>query len=203
MSALFSASSISPGDSPARTGFTRVRVADLLLGFPTRYRQDSNTIFNQWQNMYFVFVQDDWQVNSKLTLNIGLRYEFAPPPRERTTSGPTMILSATAIFLPRMEVLRAGLDSPGLQQFCSALRFRIRADARNGDSRRLWSLLQSHEPAGSGRYCLASTFHSSWWTQQIGGSNNLRATNAIFRLQDGIPAGFVDVTEGESRHGLP
>ena len=29
----------------------------------------------------------------------------------------------------------------------------------------------------------------------IGGSNNLKATNAIFRLQDGIPAGFVDVTK--------
>jgi hypothetical protein len=43
--------------------------ADLLLGFPTRYRQDSNTSFNQWQKMYFAFVQDDWQVNSKLTLN--------------------------------------------------------------------------------------------------------------------------------------
>src|SRR5262245_54431686 len=58
-------------------------LADLLLGFPTRYQQDSNTTFNIYQRMYFAFVQDDWKITRKLTLNLGLRYEFATPPRER------------------------------------------------------------------------------------------------------------------------
>src|SRR5439155_14249251 len=44
---------------------------------------DSNTTFNIYQRMYFVFVQDDWKITRKLTLNLGLRYEFATPPRER------------------------------------------------------------------------------------------------------------------------
>src|SRR5262249_46634824 len=58
-------------------------LADLLLGFPSQYSQDSNTTFNVYQRMFFAFVQDDWKFTRKLTINLGLRYEFATPPRDR------------------------------------------------------------------------------------------------------------------------
>src|SRR6185295_17136500 len=58
-------------------------LADLLLGFPSRYQQDSNTVFNLYQNMYFFFIQDDWKITRKLTVNLGLRYEFATPTRDK------------------------------------------------------------------------------------------------------------------------
>jgi hypothetical protein len=38
---------------------------------------------DQGQDMQFYFVQDDYRLTETLTLNLGLRYEFATPPRER------------------------------------------------------------------------------------------------------------------------
>ena len=57
--------------------------ADFLLGIP--FRTDiSNSVYmnlrSTWQHLY---VQDEWRATSKLTLNLGLRYEFSPPWLER------------------------------------------------------------------------------------------------------------------------
>ena len=57
-------------------------IADLLLGFPTGYSQDSNSIYNRYQDVYSAYAQDDWKITNNLTLNFGLRWDFATPPRE-------------------------------------------------------------------------------------------------------------------------
>ncbi|HEY8409839.1 MAG TPA: TonB-dependent receptor, partial [Pyrinomonadaceae bacterium] len=63
--------------------FTNRAVGDLLLGLPSQLALTSFTVMDQGQNMQFYFVQDDYKITSKLTLNLGLRYEFATPPREK------------------------------------------------------------------------------------------------------------------------
>ncbi|MEK6320856.1 MAG: TonB-dependent receptor [Acidobacteriota bacterium] len=63
--------------------FTNRAVGDLLLGLPSQLALTSFTVMDQGQNMQFYFIQDDYKISPKLTLNIGLRYEFATPPVEK------------------------------------------------------------------------------------------------------------------------
>ncbi len=55
--------------------------ADFLTGYPTTALRDfPRNLFGQTNDNYHFFVKDDWKVSSRLTLNLGLRYEFNPQP---------------------------------------------------------------------------------------------------------------------------
>ncbi|MBZ2186707.1 MAG: TonB-dependent receptor [Bryobacter sp.] len=58
-------------------------LASFLLGLPTAASVDRG-IDTAFRNRYYaVFVQDDWKVTSRLTLNLGLRYDYESPLVER------------------------------------------------------------------------------------------------------------------------
>ncbi|MEP7271302.1 MAG: TonB-dependent receptor, partial [Acidobacteriota bacterium] len=59
--------------------FTNRAVGDLLLGLPSQLALTSFTVMDQSQRMQFYFIQDDYKLTSKLTLNVGMRYEYATP----------------------------------------------------------------------------------------------------------------------------
>src|SRR5450755_88096 len=63
--------------------YTGEALADFLLGFPQNTSRDvGDTQAYLRQNSFGGFVQDDWRVSPRLTLNLGLRYEYATPYRE-------------------------------------------------------------------------------------------------------------------------
>ncbi len=57
--------------------------AAFLLGLPTTMQIVRRADYSEYSKTFGFFVHDDWKVNSKLTLNLGLRYEVETPLIER------------------------------------------------------------------------------------------------------------------------
>ncbi len=57
--------------------------ASFLLGLPTGGWIDRNASFAQQSKYWSAFVQDDWKLTPRLTVNLGLRYELELPTAER------------------------------------------------------------------------------------------------------------------------
>jgi hypothetical protein len=58
-------------------------LADFMFGLRVQYALSNILIANLRQQMHFVYLQDDWRASDRLTLNAGLRYEYATPHWER------------------------------------------------------------------------------------------------------------------------
>jgi TonB dependent receptor len=58
-------------------------LADFMFGLRSQYALSNILIANLRQQMHFAYVQDDFRVNNALTLNLGVRYEYATPHWEK------------------------------------------------------------------------------------------------------------------------
>jgi hypothetical protein len=54
-------------------------LADFMLGLRSQYALSNALVANMRKNMHFAYLQDDIRVNDRLTLNAGVRYEYATP----------------------------------------------------------------------------------------------------------------------------
>jgi outer membrane receptor protein involved in Fe transport len=97
--------------------------ATMLLGFPTEIRRgQGNTLTQGRINAPQFFFQDDYRLTSRLTINLGLRYEFTTSPTGSATSGCAGILrpastAARCCGPPRIRKLTrtpgSGTSPPG------------------------------------------------------------------------------------------
>lgn len=54
-------------------------MADFMLGLRSTYALSNILVAELQQNMHFLYLQDDWRINDRLTINAGVRYEYATP----------------------------------------------------------------------------------------------------------------------------
>lgn len=170
-------------------------VADLLMGLPTSYSQDSNTVFHIWQPLTSFFVQDDWRITPKLTLNLGLRYEFAPSPRERDNQWANFdpkanqfVSAADGSIFSRALIKPSWLDfAPRIGAAYSVFRHTVIRGA--------YGVFYNHT-ARQGREGMLG-FNPPFIVQasvSAAGGSTLKVSDAPFQLQNGVPEGFVDLS---------
>ncbi len=70
-------------DNPAARGTGGSGLATLLAGQPDGGNINNLNNVDYFRHVYSVFLQDDWRVTPKFTVNAGLRYEFFSPITER------------------------------------------------------------------------------------------------------------------------
>jgi hypothetical protein len=58
-------------------------LADFLFGLPSTIQLGNDLVTNLRQHIHSLYFQDDWRITSKLTLNLGMRWDFATPLWER------------------------------------------------------------------------------------------------------------------------
>ena len=99
-------------------------LADFYFGARSQYDLNNAVIINLRQRMHFAYLQDDFKLSQKLTLNLGVRYEFATPQWERdnllANFDPT---TATLVQAKSGSIYDRALVNPDRNNFAPRLGF--------------------------------------------------------------------------------
>lgn len=86
--------------NPQRPAGTGSGIADFLLGIPVSGTLSNRISGDLRYSYYGGFVQDDWKVTPRLTLNLGARYEFWTQPVERNNRQANFLYNISKLVYP-------------------------------------------------------------------------------------------------------
>ena len=174
--------------------FTGRAVGDLLLGLPSQLALTSFTVMDQGQDMYFSFIQDDFKWSPKLTLNLGVRYEFATPPRERNNNFANFDpQTGTMIFAKDGSIFDRALIHPDFNNFAPRAGFAYTLSPRVV-LRGAYGVFYSHtvRQGREGLLGFNPPFLVDNLLQSSASGSAAIASAAPFRLVNGYPNGLLD-----------
>ncbi|HEX6624089.1 MAG TPA: TonB-dependent receptor, partial [Pyrinomonadaceae bacterium] len=104
-------------NSASGTDFNGLQAfASFLLGLPSTQQIVRRADYSEFSKTWGFFVQDDWRVNNKLTLNLGLRYEFETPLVERNNKSVSGFdANYVQPFQSTVQTRYAALNDPALK----------------------------------------------------------------------------------------
>ncbi len=91
---------------------TGIGLADFLLGYPSSAQLTNPAVVDARLKMYSAFFQDDWKVTPNLTLNLGVRYDYATWPYEGADRLTNLDPSTGQKFTPANSRFGRGLVTP-------------------------------------------------------------------------------------------
>src|SRR5207245_11415046 len=112
------------------TGLFGQDLASFLLGYPTSGAIDSNDTRLDTTMYHGMFVQDDWKVSGRLTVNLGLRYDYEGATTDSAnrnvrgfdpTAVPSIAAAAKAAYAanPIAQIAPSGFNVAGGLQFAT------------------------------------------------------------------------------------
>jgi hypothetical protein len=163
--------------------------ADFLLGIPNQTDVADDVYSNLRAPFYHFYVQDEWRATRKLTLNIGLRYEYnANWVETRNLLSNFDVDLATPSIIVAQDGSRTSRALQATDRNNFAPRFGFAYSLTNKTVLRggYGIFIGNYEGTGGGRFMLGNppqTISVRLTTDQI---------NPAFVLQDGVPAGTLD-----------
>jgi len=95
---------------------TRNALADFMLGMPSGVTQDApvNALWNSWYGA--AFLQDDWRLGSRVTLNLGLRWDVQTPGTDPQNRFTTYIPGQKSTAHPEAPTGQLFYGDPGVER---------------------------------------------------------------------------------------
>ena len=102
---------------------TGIDIADFLLGAPSGYLQGQTPASNGRNRYMGLYGQDSWRTTSSLTLNYGLRWEFATPWYEQHNELETIVPGMQSKVFPLSPVGWVFPGDPGIPKTLAPTRY--------------------------------------------------------------------------------